>query len=52
VVVDGCAHADILDGAVGRFGRLTCGHAPDHAVAARAARDALLDALAAAGALG
>ena len=33
VVVDGCAHADILDGAVGRFGRLTCGHAPIRAAA-------------------
>ena len=52
VVVDGCAHADILDGAVGRFGRLTCGHAPDTEAAARAARDAVLDALDAAGALG
>ncbi len=52
VVVDGVAHADILDGAVGRFGRLTCGHAPDTTTAAGAARGALLDALATAGALG
>ncbi len=52
VVLEGCAHADILEGAVGWFGRLTCGHAPDTAVAAHAARDALLDALDAAGALG
>jgi pimeloyl-ACP methyl ester carboxylesterase len=52
VVVDGCGHADILEGAVGRFGRLTCGHAPDAEVATRAARGAVLDALDAAGALG
>jgi hypothetical protein len=52
VVVDGCAHADILEGAVGRVGRLTCGHGPDPDAACRAARDALLDALEAAGAFG
>jgi pimeloyl-ACP methyl ester carboxylesterase len=51
-VVPECAHADILDGAVGRFGRLTCGHAPDPAAAADAARSAVLDALGATGALG
>ena len=52
VVVEGVAHADILDGPVGRFGRITCGHAPDTEVAARAARDAVLEALDGAGALG
>jgi hypothetical protein len=51
VVVAGCGHADILDGAVGRFGRLTCGHGADPQGGARAARDALLDALDSSGAL-
>ena len=51
VVIEDVAHADILDGPVGRFGRLTCGHVPDTEAAARSARDAVLEALDAAGAL-
>ena len=52
VVVDGCGHADVLDGVVGRFGRATCGHGGDRSRGMRAARDAVFDALTPMGALG
>ncbi len=52
MLVPGCGHGDILDGAVGWLGRLTCGHGPDPEAAADAAREALLAALQVAGALG
>lgn len=52
LVVHGCGHADILDGAIGRVGSLACGHGPDPASAADRARHAVLDALQACGAFG
>ncbi len=51
-VIPGCGHGDILDGAVGWLGRLTCGHGPDREAAADAARQVLLAALEVTGALG